>query len=516
MLSQDYFNGVRNRQIKEMLTRFASSGAGYFAPKADAVRISIEDLLVDVSIYKRFMSCYPQYEVCFLAFCDNVTSFPEDSTRDVSSIQTFSYCRKDGSAQRYEIEKKIMGAFMISAMYSSVPDFDKFNAYIANGILVDYVLPGARNSYDDGQLKIVLDVILTLDSSDLTKSNQTLVVGSSHPGPSEGGIAYNVFPLMQLKGDAYLYDSYNDNIEESFPELEMHYYKQDYSYDDVNFDIVLDDAWVEDSYHVDLDPSFRSFQASHFSVKRFPGEEMPYGRSYHQVFKTNGKELRQVSRKIDYNYRDLPIGNCSACRELKFLLKKSYDASVYDFFMKSHKINCITREARNMHVYSKRVPSSSYIEVHPTDISDLDFKCFSWDISMHDKYDKISLDPVKLRNCPIICSSFTMVPYKIFSEASIVLVVGQYKCVHGKVQCCDIKDEDALESWYVSNLSVRFIKFDAKQPVVRVEESDSYTAGKFSSSEKFNNLMTNNFKGKKKVLEVRSKKGKRLKRKKQT
>jgi len=184
--------------------------------------------------------------------------------------------------------------------------------------------------------------------------------------------------------------------------------------------------------------------------------------------------------------------------------------------MKSHKINCITREARNMHVYSKRVPSSSYIEVHPTDISDLDFKCFSWDIGMHDKYDKISLDPVKLRNCPIICSSFAMVPYKIFSEASIVLVVGQHKCVHGKVQCCDIKDEDALESWYVSNLSVRFIKFDAKQPIVRVEESDSYTAGKFSSSEKFNNLMTNNFKGKKKVLEVRSKKGKRLKRKKQT
>jgi len=437
MLGADYFNGTRLNTMKAMCDQFRKYGGSYFDLKNRTVNISREDLLVDFEVYNRFVTCYPQYEVCFLAFTSGVTCSPYSFSRSNigNGKQCFSYQRtSDSYRKEYDIDFKIMGAFMQAKMYTDLPQYDEFDKLVKFGDLLSYDLPRARGLLDDGQCKILFDVIGAIDDLDLSVEHKVVVVGSSHPGISEGGIAYDVFPSMGLKGTVDLYDPYNEDIVEKKDGLTMVYHQALYEYPHVEGDVLLDDAWQEGLIHSDFDPGLVAYQYANYSIKKFPFEYYEYGGSiYKQVFRTEGKEQRYVSRSLSWNYRNLPIGDCPACIELKFHLKQDYGPDFYTYWMNSHKVNCVTKIKRDLIVPVKCVSIEDFIEVEEVDVRSIP-KLFTtpWD---NMQYPKVVLDAVKLRNSVVVTRSLSNISPRIYHLSPMVLLVDQYVCRAHKRFC---------------------------------------------------------------------------------
>jgi len=474
MLGPEYFNGVRNAAMTQMIENFKKFGGQYFDLKNRTVNISEEDLSVDVECYKRFVTTYPQYEVCFLAFTDGVMCIPHyyDTFNIIDGMQRFSYQKgRNGIRSEYSIDVRIMGAFMDAKMYSPIPDFDLFNSLIDRKELISYVLPRSRSLIDDGQLKILTDVILAVDDLELEFPQRVVVVGSSHPGPSEGGIAYDILPLMGVKGEVDLYDPYNEQMEEVVGDLKLRYHKAEYSYNFVEGDLILDDAWVDNQVHRDFDPSGVAYKYPHFSIKKFPFEYYDSGGYiYHQVFRTQGEEQRYVSRKQYCSYRPLPLGYCMACVELKFRLRQNYSSDFYEYFMNAHRVNCVTKQHRQKGI--EKLPNLD--EFRPVEKFELNESLFTTnlDIKLKEKFFVISEDSAKLRNSVVIVSDYRFLTWRIMSIAKGILVIDQYLCykhgvygclccVHGKCdQCLDFQSE----KWFFKGegVSLRYVEERAR------------------------------------------------------
>jgi len=436
MLGQEYFDGSLLRLQKRMCEQFKLLGGSYLDMCTKPVNISHEDLCIDKAIYHRFVSAYPQYETCMLAFTAGVICIPYhfNGSNVYEGKQRFSYQRtNDAYRKDYEVDFKVMSAFMQAKMYTDLPEYDEFDSMISQGVLGSYILPSARTSEDDGQLKILLETVLAVDAVDLSVPHKVVVVGSSHPGMSEGGIAYDVLPLMGLIGEVDLYDPYNDNIVEKSDFLEMRYHKGLYPYEQVEGDVLLDDAWVEGKVHKDFDPEHTSYNYVHYSIKKFPFEYYEFGGNiYKQVFRTEGYEERYVSRSLHWEYRNLPIGFCAACIEMRYLLKKDYVPSFFEYWMDSHRTNCITKVRREARVPMKLISYEDFQEVRVIDVSSFNAFTTPWD---NLKYPFISLDGVKLRNSIVISQNIRYISPRLFYLSPLVILVKQYACAKHKVMC---------------------------------------------------------------------------------
>lgn len=483
MLTVEYFNGSREKEISFLCSQFLQGNFDYLDINAKTVHIRESDLMVHINVYERFVTTYPQYEACFIPFCHNSVSIPYryyGSGQDRANVQLFRYYSggENDHESEYEIPFRVMSAFMESGMYTEDPDFEKFDQLLRADYPIPYVLPSQRCALDDGQLKIVMDVVLAIDAVDEEVING-LVVGSSHPGYHEGSLAYDCIALMGKKGRFDLYDVYNESVQEIHGELEMNYVSGNYDYSfNPYYDIILDDAWQEGKKHIDFDPDLTSFTSRHYSVKKFPKDDYGVDATiYHQVFSTEGREQRYVSRPLIWNYRSLPVGDCPACTELKFLLKGDYDSSFYEYFMSCHRSNCITKQMRvASHTFNVGVKRNDFKIYRATaDISGVEFRTMPWDPVPG--YEPVGMDPYKLRTSNVIFRSYKYVHPKVLYYSPWVLI-RSFKCKpHGEVDCCEShschKDYDCIcqdcelfrqEGYYLSSRDISYMGFKEYDP----------------------------------------------------
>jgi len=339
-------------------------------------------------------------------------------------------------------------------LYTVEPDFESFSFTMAIGGCTGGVTPGIRESYDDGQLKIMTDVILALDDvacKKVDKRYQILVIGSSHPGFPASGKSYEVISKILPNSDVYLYDPANVNYELEIGITKYYYISGKYGYKDIKkYDIVLDDAWVEGTLHVDRDPEFLALSVANYSVKKFPYEDFPSGNVYYQLFGTKGYEQRSVSRVITYNYKPISgLGKCAACDELRYLMRGSYDG-LAEMFMGMHKKNCETGQLR-VDIKADFFSSDLW---RPYNVRPLkEFKKFPWDnFDLPD----VTMNHVNLLTSKIVVSSWLQLPAQLLDSIDYVII--QHEGLYYS------KDE-------VKSLKYGFIPYDSC-PVLELDEVD--------------------------------------------
>jgi len=268
------------------------------------------------------------------------------------------YEGQDGESIEYVLDIKILDAFIHSNLYNRYMCFEDFdNLMMFGGAYMNRELYPQRRIIVDGQLKILVDVILAIDSADLKKGDKILVVGSSSDvGPTAGG-SYNVASIMCPGVTVDLYDpceitrSYDEvynGVVTNYNHVKAEKRFQMCDYED--YDLLLDDAYVSGYVGTGRerwDPSGLYASFKNFSIKAFP--DMEYnGNKYNQAFSTRVGEFRVVSRPVgSLFYKQLPIlGDCAACLELKYSLRfcDRYSDDLYRFFMKMHSKCCITKK----------------------------------------------------------------------------------------------------------------------------------------------------------------------------
>jgi len=257
--------------------------------------------------------------------------------------------------QKYMIEGFKLRAFFFCNMYTLRADYSLYRQMVDSKINVSVEVLHSRQDFDDGQLKILTDVILALDDMISNEGNldkKILVVGSSSERGVASGFSYGAIPLMLVNSEVDLYDPCNNSGSVLSNTVVMNYYreKKDLSIEDsVRYDLLLDDAWEEKMTRSwDVSSSFVKFR--NYSVKWFHDypemPSLPYASNkYYQVFKTEACEFRAVSRQTSYlSYRSIPLlGDCPGCRELKFRLRGVYSDDLYRFYMSCHRQNCIDK-----------------------------------------------------------------------------------------------------------------------------------------------------------------------------
>jgi len=348
MLGPEYFDGTRTKKFQ--LLKQMALGMREVIDEAVIVETEayVQDLLVPRSVFDGLVKYDRSYAKYLLLWCRNIKV-----NRRVGSVEV-SYPVIDGVetlvTKSYMLMDNIIGIFFLAKMYTEKANYAMFSAIVSIGGSDGGIYPGLRESQDDGQLKIMTDVILALDDVACLKEDKRyriLVIGSSHPGFPSSGKSYEVIARILPNSDVYLYDPANVNYEIQIGKTNFYYISGSYSYSKGgSYDVILDDAWIEGKLHADRDPGFSVLSAPHYSVKKFPYEEFPPTRIYYQLFGTSGREQRAVSRNVCFEYKPVPgLGKCCACDELRFLMRGHYEGLAEDF-MSMHKRNCQTGQIR--------------------------------------------------------------------------------------------------------------------------------------------------------------------------
>jgi len=317
---------------------------------------------------------------------------------------------------------------------------------IENFIDVSVDVLASRGDYEDGQLKIVLEAILSIDDMIQKEGNENkriLVVGSSSEDGVASGIAYEALPIMLKSSEVDLYDKNNNEGEVVVNSVRMKYYdknkyitEKDSSY----YDLLLDDAWESPMYR-SWDRSNFSFRFPHFSVKWFEDDpclpKSPVGvQKYYQVFKTGAAEIRLTSRMSkDYSYRNIPLlGNCPGCRELKFRLRGSYDDSLYKWFMKCHYVNCIDHSIKRIAIKpileTKKDNFQTWYRISK-DKSDFSFHKVMYYNNFDERYKIIPVNQIFEKE-RLIFSDFSYVTIEYYRKCYIVVLIGREAYINVK------------------------------------------------------------------------------------
>jgi len=244
--------------------------------------------------------------------------------------------------------------FFYCDLYNEKADFEKYMRIISfGGAMYSYVLPPSRHQEDeDGQLKVLVDLVLAVSEVDLQDGDDILCVGTSYEEGTLAGLSYDVFPLMTDKQVHVIMLDPNE-VEMEYQvgsvKYEVKRGKFDYNPTRKRPKLFLDDSWVLDENYQMRDPGRYFARCENFSVKMMPMDVFPqefnvYKEALHPV------ESRCVSRPVEFKFRDMPLGNCKACRELKYLLKKDYGPEFYEFIMSVHKVNCMNKQPRDLGV----------------------------------------------------------------------------------------------------------------------------------------------------------------------
>lgn len=440
MLGQEYFDGTKHKQLDDIISQYNNimKMAQSIKKKEQKYLFEDEDLLVFKEVIENIKDCNYDVQVGFLAFCKRSLM----RHRGFDDMFEISYPVIDGASiditRIYYLPGYKMRAFCFTQMYTLSADEELFCSMVSNAVDVSVDVLASRNNFEDGQLKIVLETILTIDDMVVKEGcsdKSVLVIGSSSEGGVASGYAYEALPLMLRNSDVDLYDIHNNEGKVSINGVCMNYFKKNkvVSKDDpYKYNLILDDAW-EDPMKRTWDRNCLSFKFPHFSIKWFEHNpdmpQLPGGlQKYYQVFKTGVAECRIVSRLAnDFNYRNIPLlGNCPGCRELKFRLRGSYDDSLYKWFMMCHKVHCIDHSiVRNVVqplIEGKNDRYQTWYRIHSQ--SDFSRHKVMYYNNFDGRYRIIPVNQV-FEEDRLIFNDFSYVTYELFVKCFIVVLIGR-------------------------------------------------------------------------------------------
>jgi len=376
----------------------------------------------------------PELAKCLYFFSNHAEFVPSFNGYDIrvfrSSRDKWIYFKT------FKVTNIEAGYFFQYNMYNERFDFDGYDKVKYAKIEYAFVLPPMRERTDDGQLKILVDCMLAVDT--LVTLNKelkiespvtVLVAGSTSGTLTSGGESYQVIPHMIPTLSIELVDPNEFSMEymvEGLVSTHVTHKSKTHSYEKRHYDLVLDDVFLEvikPMFHdAARDPDdLLSEYARVFSIKAFPWSGTRYANRYYQAVKTSSRELRRVSHSRYPNYRNVDrLGNCSMCNELKFYLKNDYDDNVYDFFLRMHKRNCVTGELRNLVSFYK--PIDIKFEIVDSDVFEIikSVYRFSWDRGLEEypgSFENLEIAQLNSnllsRTC-VIVSDFQYVPTNFF------------------------------------------------------------------------------------------------------
>lgn len=235
-------------------------------------------------------------------------------------------------------------------------DHPRVYKLMRNESVLDVDIYPSRESADDGQLKIAVDVVLAVEDALYGEEEELriLALGTAAPLGHKGGTAYDLIPEMAKKfNKKIILDMFDPNEIPSYYEDELvkvskfrepyQITQRDLSY----YHLLLDDVYVGmDSsqvfYNREWDPDELYQRFKYFSIKAFESSLIPRNR-YHQVAKTNSKESRSCSRRTRIRFQNghRTLGGCGFCRELRYTLREEYSPLFYKKFLKMHKYACV-------------------------------------------------------------------------------------------------------------------------------------------------------------------------------
>lgn len=422
MLDQSYFSGQREKEflaLKEMALQLKGHINSAVAVETSSFLV---DLYIDPSIYQSIKKFDNSLLVYLLLWCRNTRVKRQDGVLTV--LHPFINGQETFETREYILEDRILGPFFLAQLYTEDPDYELYCNMMKIGGVSGGYFPPQRESIDDAQLKIMLDVILAVEA--MVASGQKkgdrykiLVVGSAHEIAKRSGRAYDVISRIAPGSDVFLYDPCGANYVMSIGDTVYTHISKLFSYVDVEgYDLILDDTWVEGQLHINRDPNEVSFDIPHFSVKRFPEEGMP-GNVYYQAFRTDRRETRAVSRNIDYKYRSIEgLGVCSACDELRFLMKGDWLLS--DLYMSTHKVDCLTGK-RRLDIDHLDFSHESWKPYKPGKV-DM-FKCLPWDNFL--QLPSVTLNEAVLLSSNVIVSRWENVPIGLVNRIGMLVIVHQ-------------------------------------------------------------------------------------------
>jgi len=393
-----------------------------------------DDLLIPKEILDCGIDLDRNLQICYLTLC----RYSRVRHHQHGDIFEIFYPLVDGEVTELTVTYSLPGyhlrAFYFTGMYSLRSDPELYLTLLRDRINVQFEILHSREDFEDGQLKILLDVILATDDmiqKEGNKDKNVLVVGSSSENGVSSGFAYQALPLMLESSKVDLYDPNNNKGSVVSGTVSMNFFKKRKKLveeDLKKYDLLLDDAWEEKmSRSWDQDNCFSRFK--NYSVKWFHNyPEMPnipyVSNRYYQVFKTPACELRVVSRQTSHlSYSPIPLlGNCPGCRELKYRLRGKYSDSLYRFFMASHKVNCIDKSI--FRTALTRVPDKSrkkeYTWYQITDYSDFrKFRCMYYD-KWSTYYDVIPVNQV-FDGDSLVFSDFQYVTQEFYDKCFVVV-----------------------------------------------------------------------------------------------
>jgi len=292
------------------------------------------------------------------------------------------------------------------------------------------------------------------------------------------GYAYEALQYMVERSEIHMYDVFTEKGMYKIDSNSYYHYNEYYDFKRNDYDLVLSDAWFESKYHVDLDPD-KVCQKNHYSIKKFPEENIDTGNIYYQVFKTEGFEERHVSREIYYNYRSQEsLGVCVGCKELKYLLKHAYPRELFRLYMDTHKINCVDMEPRQLASEQVRY---KFTKQELSENDRRESRSLPWDFLI-EGLPHMVFNYSAMRNTVLRVSSPSVCPSSIYVNVRMIYfeMDGSFFC-HGEVDGGKLKKYSTqvkVISQYMQEKNVQqSIKEKIKQPVKvnRSEEISNYS-----------------------------------------
>jgi len=255
-------------------------------------------------------------------------------------------------------KKVIVSEVVIASIlyHNLVVDFDKMPLVLSdirNNVKRDVDLIPCRESGTDGQMKILVDAVLAVDSMESKDSKKVCVIGSSHEATIHPRYAYAPVMQMLTSSEVHMYDYVEEKgvTKEGTNFVTRNSTGVDYK-TLKDYDLVIDDVWAngKTSLMSDYmrDKTIDEVYPDNFSIKSF-GERTDEAIVYKQCGFTNAGEQRVVSRPVVPYYKSRRyLGSCIYCRELKFFLRGDYDISFYKAILLSHKRPCYVPELNKL------------------------------------------------------------------------------------------------------------------------------------------------------------------------
>jgi len=386
MVDESYFDGSRLEAIAKFkidMDRFMLTGF----KEATKQIIDKQDWVYPEDIINKIREICPDCETCLL-FWTLRTNYVEKTTHyELYYPVTHEGCRD--AADMYIIDKQLFNLFFFCKMYTKQADMSTFyrmKMLRTNISTIASPPPPVVSIKNDGQMKILTDVIETVQDVEFDDGDKVLVLGSSSEDGVCAGMSYKVLSLMTDKEiEVDLYDPEETDMEYKIGTVKYKHHKEKYEYDGTEgqYKVLLDDIWIDGVKKRIWDPYNYYTKAKHYSIKWFPHYKrdcrLDGSKIKDQRYYTKGGEQRAVSHLPQVLYRrEDKLGKCSKCNWFKYILFKDYDIEFYDYIMRMHNIHCVTKELRQWFGPEEDNGTSKWYEISDMELPK-DWKSTSWD-----------------------------------------------------------------------------------------------------------------------------------------